>query len=73
MRWIYLRLPLALLLGSATGCEGGASRGAPSTPVTASAGDPADRAAATAAITHELDDFHDAAAHADEARYFGHF
>jgi len=24
-------------------------------------------------IVRELDDFHDAAAHADEARYFGHF
>jgi hypothetical protein len=24
-------------------------------------------------IARELDDFHDAAAHADEARYFGHF
>jgi hypothetical protein len=32
-----------------------------------------DRASASAAIAHELDDFHDAAAHADEARYFAHF
>ena len=32
-----------------------------------------DRATATSAITRELDDFHDAAAKADEPRYFAHF
>jgi hypothetical protein len=32
-----------------------------------------DPGVATAAIGRELDDFHDAAAHADEARYFAHF
>ena len=31
-----------------------------------------DRGAASTAIARELDDFHDAAAHADEARYFAH-
>ena len=34
---------------------------------------PFDRAAAEKAVAATLDDFHDAAAHADEARYFGHF
>ncbi|HEX8796024.1 MAG TPA: nuclear transport factor 2 family protein [Polyangiaceae bacterium] len=32
-----------------------------------------DRASAERDITHALDDFHDAAAHADETRYFDHF
>jgi SnoaL-like domain len=32
-----------------------------------------DRASAERDVARELDDFHDAAAHADEARYFGHF
>ena len=32
-----------------------------------------DRAAAERDVARELDDFHDAASHADEARYFGHF
>jgi hypothetical protein len=32
-----------------------------------------DRAAAERDVGRELDDFHDAAAHADEARYFAHF
>jgi hypothetical protein len=35
--------------------------------------DPFDRAAAESEVARELDDFHDAAAHADEARYFAHF
>ncbi len=34
---------------------------------------PIDRDAAKRAITIALDDMHDAAAHADEARYFAHF
>jgi hypothetical protein len=34
---------------------------------------PIERAAAIQAIAHALDDFHDAAARADEARYFAHF
>jgi SnoaL-like domain len=33
----------------------------------------ADRAVAPREIARELDDFHDAAAHADETRYFAHF
>jgi hypothetical protein len=32
-----------------------------------------DRAAAEREVARELDDLHDAAAHADEARYFAHF
>jgi hypothetical protein len=32
-----------------------------------------DRPAAERDVAHELDDFHDAAAHADEPRYFAHF
>ncbi len=34
---------------------------------------PFDRATAERDVSRELDDFHDAASHADEARYFGHF
>lgn len=34
---------------------------------------PVDEAKERTAIATALDDFHDAAAHADEARYFGHF
>ena len=34
---------------------------------------PVDRTAAERDVARELDDFHDAAAHADEARYFAHF
>jgi hypothetical protein len=34
---------------------------------------PLDSAAAERDVARELDDFHDAAAHADEARYFAHF
>lgn len=47
------------------GCAGSTSttRGAP----------PFDRDAATHAVALVLDDWHDAAAHADESRYFGHF
>lgn len=40
--------------------------------VLAAPGGPAPTAPA-ASIAEMLDDFHDAAAHADEARYFGHF
>ncbi len=46
--------------------------GCASTPVAAPA-TPVDRAAEARAIATALDDFHDAAAHADEARYFAHF
>jgi hypothetical protein len=49
-------------------CDGGGARPAPASAATA-----VDRAASSTAVAHELDDFHDAAAHADEARYFGHF
>jgi hypothetical protein len=34
---------------------------------------PTDRVLATGEVARELDDLHDAAAHADEARYFAHF
>ena len=39
----------------------------------ATAASPLDVATARAAIARELDDFHDAAARADEPRYFAHF
>jgi hypothetical protein len=51
-------------LGCASGESGHLAPVAPATPV--------DRNAATAAIARELDDFNDAAAHADETRYFAH-
>jgi ketosteroid isomerase-like protein len=50
-----------------------ACAGSASVPTPASPGAIVDRSAASAAIARELDDFHDAAAHADEARYFAHF
>jgi hypothetical protein len=49
-----------------------ANTGCASTP-TAPPATPVDRAAAERSIATALDDFHDAAAHADEARYFAHF
>ena len=60
----------ALIVASAlaTACGGSASVAAPATPAAV-----VDRGGAAAAIARELDDFHDAAAHADEARYFAHF
>ena len=60
----------AVILASAlaTACGGSTSVAAPATPAAV-----VDRGAASSAITRELDDFHDAAAHADEARYFAHF
>ena len=58
---------LVLALGALAGCAGEEESSSP--PVVAG---PA-ASAATAAIAATLDDFHDAAAHADEPRYFGHF
>jgi hypothetical protein len=55
--------PLALCILLALGCAhglGGATR-------------PADSAQAEAEVTRALDELHDAAAHADEERYFAHF
>jgi hypothetical protein len=45
----------------------------PARPPAAPPTTPFDAPAAQAAATRELDDFHDAAAHADESRYFAHF
>jgi hypothetical protein len=42
-------------------------------PVAPAPSPPLDRASASASIARELDDLNDAAAHADEARYFAHF
>ena len=59
-----------LALGALGGCAGEGE----SAPPPVAAGSAASAAsAATAAIAAMLDDFHDAAAHADEPRYFGHF
>ncbi len=52
-----------------SGCAASRSP-APCAPVSST---PLDRAAAERDVSRELDDFHDAAAHADEARYFAHF
>jgi hypothetical protein len=61
-----MRAPcLALLLLAAPAC-------AQTCPSAASPAPP-DRAAAERDVSRELDDLHDAAARADEARYFGHF
>lgn len=66
-----------LALSSLLGC-GGVSENVPAAapPSAAGAGprEPAfDRAAAERDVTRELDDLHDAAAHADEPRYLAHF
>jgi len=58
------------------GCAAGAPADRPATPAAPSpsaAAPPLDEAAERAAIARVLDDFHDAAAKADEGRYFGHF
>jgi len=58
-------LPLALLLLATPACAGAC----PSPAATA----PFDRSAAERDVAREVDDLHDAAAHADEGRYFAHF
>jgi ketosteroid isomerase-like protein len=60
----------AFLLAGAlmVACAGNGSVTTPASPAAI-----VDRSAASAAIARELDDFHDAAARADEARYFAHF
>jgi hypothetical protein len=50
-----------------------AARAALAAALLISCAQPRSEDAARAAIGHELDDFHDAAARADEERYFGHF
>lgn len=45
----------------------------PAVPPAVATASPPDVAAARAAVARELDDFHDAAARADEPRYFAHF
>jgi hypothetical protein len=57
-----LAVAMILAAGSDAACS----------PVTAPA-TPPDARAAEAAVAHELDDFHEAAARADEPRYFAHF
>src|SRR6516162_8245242 len=65
-----LRRSVALVLALASsGCAAAASS-APCAPATPAA---FDRVSSEREVARELDDFHDAAAHADEARYFGHF
>lgn len=64
----------ALLIGAACAHSGTGSRAEerPAAGVPAGAADRA-QADGEAAIAAALDDFHDAAAHADEERYFAHF
>ncbi len=64
---LALRRELLLSLVALFLCSCGPSRG-PSTPIEISSA-PRDKEA----VVHVLDDFHDAAARADEARYFAHF
>jgi hypothetical protein len=63
MRWLSL-LPLLSLFACA---------GAPPAPPASPAPPAFDRAAAEREVARELDDMHDAAAHADEARLFSHY
>ncbi len=69
MRYPSLGLSFALAVSAALGC--GADPHASSAPPAQATS--TDRPAASAAIARALDDFHDAAARADEARYFAHF
>ncbi len=64
-----LATPVALALAATLGVGCTGPEVAP-TPPRAPA---VDASAVTRQVTHELDDFHDAAAHSDEARYFAHF
>jgi hypothetical protein len=66
MKRAIARASLALGVISASAC---APAVCPSTPLVTAI----DRAAITSAVARELDDFHDAAAKADEERYFAHF
>ncbi|HEY3819721.1 MAG TPA: nuclear transport factor 2 family protein [Polyangiaceae bacterium] len=59
----------SLLVRCPTTCDAGEA--SPSPPASVAPG--FDRAAAERDVARELDDLHDAAAHADEARYFAHF
>ena len=65
-----MRRGLGVVLALVSSACAVAPSSAPRAPVSSSA---FDRAAAERDVARELDDFHDAAAHADEARYFGHF
>jgi hypothetical protein len=64
----FPRLSVVVLFPVVLGC----AASAPATVVTP-APPPFDRAAAERDVARELDDIHDAAAHADEARLFAHF
>lgn len=66
-RKVLARGAIVLASASPLGCADGRAAAGPSTPAVA-----VDRSAALVAVARELDDFHDAAAHADEGRYFGH-
>ena len=68
LRGIAARCALAIASAGALACGSGPSRPAAAVPSAV-----LDRGAASPAIARELDDFHDAAARADEARYFAHF
>ncbi len=58
----------AVLALASTGCAA-----SPCAPASTSAAAVFDHGSAERAVARELDDFHDAAAHADEGRYFAHF
>jgi SnoaL-like domain len=64
----------AIVLAPLLACLPGAMACSPPPVVPAAAPAPSvDRRAAEQAVARELDDFHDAAARADEGRYFAHF
>jgi hypothetical protein len=65
--------PLALAMLALVGCASTPMSSAQAPAAAAPSTAPFDRAAAERAISLALDDLHDAAAHADEPRYFGHF
>jgi len=66
-----VRRCLGVVLALVSSACAAAPAPAPSAPLVSHAA--FDRASAERAVARALDDFHDAAAHADEARYFGHF
>src|SRR5438067_1116433 len=65
-----MRIALAAASLALAGCPAPPAA-SPASPVSLSS--PSSAAADRSAVDHTLDDFHDAAAHADEARYFAHF
>lgn len=64
---------MRLAIAAGTAVLALASSGCAASPCAPASAAAFDRGSAESAVARELDDFHDAAAHADEGRYFAHF